>query len=57
MSTVFYVTRTLVGLSDLVTGLLLLLVVLALPGGMLGVLSRWTTRSRPAHHKPQEPRP
>ncbi|MCM2346937.1 MAG: branched-chain amino acid ABC transporter permease [Acidovorax soli] len=57
LSAVFYVTRTLVGLSDLVTGLLLLLVVLALPGGMLGVLSRWTARSRNAPQKTQEPRP
>ena len=41
LSMVFYVTRTLVGISDLVTGLLLLSVVLALPGGVLGLLARW----------------
>jgi len=40
LSAVFYVTRTLVGISDLVTGLLLLAVVLALPGGVLGMLAR-----------------
>lgn len=51
LSAVFYVTRTLVGLSDLVTGLLLLMVVLALPGGMLGVLSRWTQGRRLAARK------
>lgn len=42
LSAVFYLTRTLVGVSDLVTGLLLLSVVLALPGGVLGLLARWT---------------
>lgn len=42
LSAVFYLTRTLVGLSDMVTGLLLLIVVVALPGGILGLLSRWT---------------
>ena len=40
LSAVFYATRTLVGISDLVTGLLLLGVVLALPGGVLGLASR-----------------
>jgi branched-chain amino acid transport system permease protein len=44
LSAVFYVTRTLVGVSDLVTGLLLLSVVLALPGGVLGLLARWTRK-------------
>lgn len=55
LSAVFYVTRTLVGLSDLVTGMLLLLVVLALPGGMLGVLSRWRrkTSTRPTTQEKQ----
>ena len=47
LSAVFYATRTLVGISDLVTGLLLLGVVLALPGGVLGLASRWL-RPRPA---------
>ena len=42
LSAVFYLTRTLVGLSDMVTGLLLLVVVVSLPGGILGLLSRWT---------------
>ena len=56
LSAVFYATRTLVGLSDLVTGLLLLLVVLALPGGMLGVLSRWTRRDS-TRNETQEPKP
>lgn len=42
LSAVFYVTRTLVGMSDMVTGLLLLIVVVSLPGGILGLLSRWT---------------
>jgi branched-chain amino acid transport system permease protein len=37
---VFYVTRTLVGVSDLVTGLMLLGVVLALPGGVIGLFKR-----------------
>lgn len=41
LSAVFYMTRTLVGISDLVTGLLLLTVVLALPGGVLGLAVRW----------------
>lgn len=35
---VFYVTRTLVGVADVVTGLMLLAVVLALPGGVMGLL-------------------
>jgi len=47
LSAVFYVTRTLVGMSDMVTGLLLLVVVVALPGGILGLLSRWTRRTEP----------
>lgn len=42
LAAVFYLTRTLVGLSDMVTGLLLLVVVVSLPGGILGLLSRWT---------------
>ncbi|CAN5654704.1 branched-chain amino acid ABC transporter permease [soil metagenome] len=42
LSAVFYLTRTLVGMSDMVTGLLLLIVVVSLPGGILGLLSRWT---------------
>lgn len=46
LSAVFYATRTLVGLSDLTTGLLLLVVVVALPGGILGLLS---------HFKPRDP--
>ncbi len=46
LSAVFYVTRTLVGISDLVTGLLLLSVVLALPGGVLGLAER-LLRTRP----------
>jgi branched-chain amino acid transport system permease protein len=53
LSTLFYLTRTLVGMSDLITGLLLLAVVLALPGGVLGLLDRWF--KRPA--KPEEPPP
>lgn len=44
LSMVFYATRTLVGISDLATGLLLLAVVLALPGGVLGLLARWWPR-------------
>lgn len=44
LSAVFYLTRTLVGMSDLATGLLLLGVVLALPGGVLGLLGRWVRR-------------
>lgn len=36
---VFYVTRTLVGVADIVTGAMLLAVVLALPGGVMGLLS------------------
>lgn len=47
LSAVFYVTRTLVGISDLVTGLMLLSVVLALPGGVLGLIDR-LLRRRPA---------
>lgn len=47
LSAVFYATRTLVGISDLVTGLLLLGVVLALPGGVLGLVARlWRSRRR-----------
>jgi branched-chain amino acid transport system permease protein len=48
LSAVFYLTRTLVGISDLVTGLLLLGVVLALPGGVLGLVSRLWHRRSPA---------
>jgi branched-chain amino acid transport system permease protein len=44
LSAVFYLTRTLVGMSDMVTGLLLLVVVVSLPGGILGLLARWTRR-------------
>ena len=44
LSAVFYLTRTLVGMSDMITGLLLLIVVVALPGGILGLLARWTGR-------------
>ncbi|MDB5816899.1 MAG: hypothetical protein JWQ11_539, partial [Rhizobacter sp.] len=40
LSTVFYLTRTLAGLSDMVTGLLLLVVVVSLPGGILGLVSQ-----------------
>jgi branched-chain amino acid transport system permease protein len=46
LSAVFYLTRTLVGVSDLVTGLLLLGVVLSMPGGVLGLLDRWFVRRR-----------
>lgn len=50
LSGVFYLTRTLVGVSDLVTGLMLLSVVLALPGGVLGLGDRlwsaWNTQRR-----------
>lgn len=49
LSAVFYVTRTLVGISDLVTGLLLLSVVLALPGGVLGLADRLWRRARAPH--------
>jgi branched-chain amino acid transport system permease protein len=42
LSAVFYVTRTLVGMSDMITGLLLLVVVVSLPGGILGLLARLT---------------
>jgi len=52
LSAVFYVTRTLVGISDLVTGLLLLTVVLALPGGVLGLLSRWVRPAAPPQPEP-----
>ncbi|MDO8705606.1 MAG: branched-chain amino acid ABC transporter permease [Sulfuricaulis sp.] len=47
LSAVFYLTRTLVGMSDMVTGLLLLVVVVSLPGGILGLLARWTRRVDP----------
>jgi branched-chain amino acid transport system permease protein len=53
LSAVFYVTRTLVGISDLVTGLLLLSVVLALPGGVLGLANR-LFRARPAERPAKE---
>lgn len=49
LSAVFYLTRTLVGIADLVTGGMLLVVVLALPGGVLGLLSR--LRGEPAPRK------
>lgn len=39
-----YATRTLAGLTDLVTGGLLLVVVLAFPGGVLGLLQRLLVR-------------
>lgn len=51
LSAVFYLTRTLVGMSDMVTGLLLLVVVVSLPGGILGLLARWT-RPTPASATP-----
>lgn len=51
LSAVFYLTRTLVGMSDMVTGLLLLVVVVSLPGGILGLLARWT-RPAPAVRAP-----
>jgi branched-chain amino acid transport system permease protein len=35
---VFYVTRTMVGVADIVTGAMLLAVVLALPGGVMGLI-------------------
>lgn len=35
---VFYATRTLVGVADIVTGAMLLAVVLALPGGVMGLI-------------------
>lgn len=54
LSAVFYLTRTLVGISDLVTGLLLLSVVLALPGGVLGLLARWV-KAAPARRTPPAP--
>lgn len=54
LSAVFYVTRTLVGISDLATGLLLLVVVLALPGGVLGLLARLVTRRE---ETPTAPKP
>lgn len=41
-----YLTRTLTGLTDLVTGGLLLAVVLAFPGGLLGLLQRLLARTR-----------
>lgn len=45
LSAVFYVTRTLVGLSDMITGLLLLVVVVSMPGGILGLLARLRGRN------------
>ena len=47
LSAVFYLTRTLAGMSDMVTGLLLLIVVVSLPGGILGLFARWTRREGP----------
>lgn len=48
---VFYVTRTLVGVADIVTGAMLLAVVLALPGGVMGLIM--SRREREASGKPQ----
>ena len=45
LSAVFYLTRSLAGISDLVTGGLLLVVVITLPGGVLGLLGAWRRRS------------
>jgi branched-chain amino acid transport system permease protein len=42
-----YGTRNLQGLSELTVGILLLAVVLAIPGGILGLLSRAAARSKP----------
>ncbi|MGB3069903.1 MAG: branched-chain amino acid ABC transporter permease [Ottowia sp.] len=47
LSAVFYLTRTLAGMSDLTTGLLLLVVVVALPGGILGLLAKREPQSAP----------
>lgn len=55
LSAVFYLTRTLAGMSDMVTGLLLLVVVVALPGGILGLLDRWTRRVEPPPATPKSP--
>jgi branched-chain amino acid transport system permease protein len=52
LSAVFYATRTLAGISDLVTGLLLLGVVLALPGGVLGLVRQWVKPRAPAAPTP-----
>ncbi len=38
LAAVFYVTRTMVGVADIVTGAMLLAVVLALPGGVMGLI-------------------
>ncbi|MFK0206292.1 branched-chain amino acid ABC transporter permease [Agrobacterium sp. NPDC090283] len=46
-----YMTRTLMGLSELVTGGLLLFVVLAFPGGLLGIASRMMGRTPEGHDK------
>lgn len=46
-----YLTRTLVGLTDLITGGLLLVVVLAFPGGILGILHRLLVKVRGAQER------
>ncbi|MGN7712648.1 branched-chain amino acid ABC transporter permease [Agrobacterium radiobacter] len=46
-----YLTRTLMGLSELVTGGLLLFVVLAFPGGLLGLANRLIGRIPEGHKK------
>lgn len=52
-----YALRAEAGAADLVTGALLLAVVLAVPGGILGLLSRlgrrlWRPQARPAENRP-----
>ncbi|MGC4244612.1 MAG: branched-chain amino acid ABC transporter permease [Herbaspirillum sp.] len=56
LSCVFYATRTLVGLSDMVTGLLLLGVVLSLPGGILGLVDRLRRPAPEPLTRPATPR-
>jgi branched-chain amino acid transport system permease protein len=50
-STLGYATRTLAGLSELISGTILLLVVLGAPGGILGLGRRLGLRS-PARTRP-----
>jgi len=49
LSVVFYTTRTLAGIADLATGGMLLVVVLSLPGGVLGLLNAVRQRATRRH--------
>tara|TARA_R110001606_G_scaffold13274_7_gene57922 strand:+ start:7723 stop:9663 length:1941 start_codon:yes stop_codon:yes gene_type:complete len=54
-----YGTRTFVGLSEIMVGALLLLIILAAPNGVVGLWRAWASRARTyrATHRPRETEP